>query len=210
VTCAIVVIAKAPVPGRSKTRLTPPCTPADAALLAGAALHDTLRTVVATPAARRVCVLDGEPGSWLPAGIEVLRQRGEGLDERLACAFDDVDAPALLIGMDTPQVTPELLTAAARRLSDEDVDAVLGEAPDGGYWALGLRRADPVLLRGVPMSTPATCAHQRARLGAHGMRVGELPVVRDVDDIADARAVARLAPGGRFARTLAAVEERLA
>jgi len=209
-TCALLVIAKAPVAGRSKTRLTPPCTPDDAALLAGAALRDTLEAVAATPAARRVCVLDGEPGAWLPRGFDVIAQRGDGLDERLANAFADVAEPALLIGMDTPQVTPGLLRSAARRLEDPDVDAVLGEAPDGGYWALGLRDGDPALLRGVPMSTAGTCASQRARLGARGLRVGELPVLRDVDDIADARAAARQAPRGRFARTLATVEERLA
>jgi rSAM/selenodomain-associated transferase 1 len=209
-TCALVVIAKAPVAGRCKTRLTPPCTPHDAALLARAALHDTLDAVAAAPAARRVCVLDGEPGDWLPDGFEVIPQRGDGLDERLAHAFGDVGEPALLIGMDTPQVTPALLEAAAGRLDMLDVDAVLGAAPDGGYWALGLRREDPALLRGVPMSTPETCAGQRARLRAYGLRVAELPPLRDVDDIDDARAVARLAPGRRFARALARVEERLA
>jgi rSAM/selenodomain-associated transferase 1 len=209
-TCALLVIAKAPAPGRCKTRLTPPCTPEEAARLACAALRDTLAAVAATPAPRRVCVLDGEPGSWLPDGFDVIEQRGLGLDERLAHAFADVAEPALLIGMDTPQVTPSLLRGAGERLARTGVDAVLGPAPDGGYWAIGLRESDPALLHGVPMSTAQTCARQRARLGAHGLRVGELPVLRDVDDIADARAVARLAPRGRFARTLASVEERLA
>jgi rSAM/selenodomain-associated transferase 1 len=209
-TCALIVIAKAPVAGRSKTRLTPPCTPDEAALLARAALRDTLEAVAATPARRRICVLDGEPGDWLPEGFEVIPQRGDGLDERLANAFRAVGEPALLIGMDTPQVTPGLLEAAGERLDMPDIDAVLGAAPDGGYWALGLRREDPALLRGVPMSTPGTCAGQRARLRAYGLRIGELPSLRDVDDIADARAVALLAPRRRFARALATVEERLA
>ena len=116
-TPALVVIAKAPVAGRSKTRLTPPCTPDEAALLARAALQDTLDAVAATPAARRVCVLEGEPGDWLPEGFEVIAQRGDGLDERLAHAFADVGEPAVLIGMDTPQVTPELLALACERLA---------------------------------------------------------------------------------------------
>jgi rSAM/selenodomain-associated transferase 1 len=208
-TCALMVIAKVPAPGRSKTRLTPPCTPQEAALLAAAALHDTLEAVAAVPATRRICVLDGEPGPWLPRGIEVIAQRGDGLDERLAHAFADVDEPALLIGMDTPQVSPGLLWNAGEQLLRPGIDAVLGAATDGGYWAIGLRERDPALLRDVPMSTPATCAAQRARLDAHGLRVGELPAVRDVDDIADAREVARLVPRGRFARALALVEERL-
>jgi rSAM/selenodomain-associated transferase 1 len=199
----LVVIAKAPVPGRSKTRLCPPCTPFEAARLAEAALADTLQAVVSTPAERRVVVLDGEPGPWLPDGCEVVSQRGGGLDERLANAFADVGGPALLIGMDTPQVTPALLSESARRLAE--ADAVLGPAPDGGFWALGLRRPDASLLLGVPMSVAHTGRRQRARLRAAGLRVRMLPALRDVDRIADARAVAALVPGGRFARALQGV-----
>jgi uncharacterized protein len=199
----LIVIAKAPAPGRSKTRLCPPCTPEQAARLAEASLADTLRAVLATPAARRVVVLDGEPGAWLPDGCEVVVQRGGGLDERLAHAFEDVGGPALLIGMDTPQVTPELLRDAARRLHERD--AVLGPAVDGGFWALGLTRLDRSLLLGVPMSVAHTGRVQRARLRAAGLRVGMLPALRDVDRIDDARAVAADAPRGRFARALEAI-----
>ncbi|HLM51248.1 MAG TPA: hypothetical protein VK279_11935, partial [Solirubrobacteraceae bacterium] len=71
---ALVVLAKAPVRGNVKTRLSPPCTPEQAADLAAAALADTLDAVLATPAARRVIVLDGHPGPWLPPGLDVLRQ----------------------------------------------------------------------------------------------------------------------------------------
>jgi rSAM/selenodomain-associated transferase 1 len=204
-TPTLAVIAKAPVAGRSKTRLTPPCTPDQAAGLARAALQDTLQAVAATPAVRRVCVLDGAPGDWLPDGFEILAQRGGGLDERLANAFDDLGGPTVIIGMDTPQVTPELLGAACAGLLAPAVDAVLGAAPDGGYWAIGLRTPDPRLLRGVPMSAADTHAAQRARLLEHELRVADLPSLRDVDDIADAHAVARIAPAGRFARALAEV-----
>jgi uncharacterized protein len=202
---ALVVIAKAPRAGRSKTRLCPPCTPRQAATLARAALVDTLEAMRATPAARYVLVLDGEPGDWLPAGFEVLAQRGGGLDERLANAFADVAGPALLIGMDTPQVTPGDLVEGLALLAQPGVDAVIGPAPDGGYWAIGLREPDPRALRGVPMSTARTCAAQRERLASLGLRVRDLPALRDVDLIADAHAVAALAPTGRFARALALV-----
>jgi rSAM/selenodomain-associated transferase 1 len=202
--CALVVIAKAPRAGRSKTRLCPPCTPRQAAALARAALADKLDAVLATAAVRRVLVLDGEPGTWLPAGFDVLVQRGRGLDERLAHAFDDVGGPALLIGMDTPQVTPGDLCAGVAALDEPGVEAVLGPAPDGGYWAIGLRAPDPRVFLGVPMSSADTGRAQRARLASLGLRVRELPALRDVDEIADARAVAALAPSGRFARALAA------
>ncbi|CAM5735890.1 hypothetical protein SHIRM173S_00525 [Streptomyces hirsutus] len=145
----LLVIAKEPRPGRVKTRLTPPFTPGQAAELAEAALADTLHAVAATPASRRVLVLDGAPGPWLPPGFDVVPQCAGGLDERLADAFARCDGPALLIGMDTPQVTPELLT-----VDFTDCDAHFGPAEDGGFWALGLARPDPALLRGVPMLDP--------------------------------------------------------
>ncbi|MGW3098216.1 TIGR04282 family arsenosugar biosynthesis glycosyltransferase [Streptomyces sp. NPDC001102] len=190
----LLVIAKEPRPGRVKTRLTPPFTPEEAAGLAEAALADTLDVVARTPARRRVLVLEGEPGPWLPPGFEVVRQCAGGLDERLAAAFARCDGPALLVGMDTPQVTPALLT-----VDFDGCDAYFGPAADGGFWALGLAEPDPGLLRGVPMSTPFTGAAQRARLT--GLRVRDLPELRDVDTADDAETVARAAPDGRFAAT---------
>ncbi|MFI1754967.1 DUF2064 domain-containing protein [Streptomyces sp. NPDC020571] len=197
-TTTLLVIAKEPRPGRVKTRLTPPFTPAEAAALAEAALADTLSAVAATPARRRVLVLDGAPGPWLPPGFDVVPQGAGGLDARLADAFAGCAGPALLIGMDTPQVTPDLLDVDFR-----DCDAYFGPAEDGGFWALGLARPEPALLRGVPMSTPVTGAVQRERLLTAGLRVCDLPPLRDVDTAADARAVAALAPYGRFAARLA-------
>ncbi|MGW5201173.1 TIGR04282 family arsenosugar biosynthesis glycosyltransferase [Streptomyces spiralis] len=194
----LLVIAKEPLPGKVKTRLTPPFTPQEAAELAEAALADTLLAVAAAPADRHVLVLDGAPGPWLPSGFDVVRQCAGGLDERLAAAFAGCSGPALLIGMDTPQVTPELLG-----VDFAACDAWFGPAEDGGFWALGLAVPDPALVRGVPMSTPVTGAVQRDRLVAAGLRVRDLPLLRDVDTAADARAVAARAPHGRFAARLA-------
>lgn len=205
----IIVLAKAPVPGRAKTRLCPPCEPEQAAELAEAALVDTLRVVATTGCERRVLVLDGAPGPWLPAGFEVLPQRGNGLDERIAHAFTDTGSGGLLIGMDTPQLTPARLTAALGALDAPGVDAVLGPSVDGGWWALGLRGPDPAVLLGIPMSTPHTGDAQRARLHALHLRTVALPTLRDVDDFDDALAVARTAPGSRFAATLRSMLPRL-
>ena len=186
----LLVIAKQPLPGRVKTRLVPPCTHRQAAALAEAALADTLHTVLVAPARPRVLVLDGEPGPWLPPGFDIIPQCGGGLDERLAGAFAAARGPALLIGMDTPQ-----LLAVDWRVAD----AWFGPAVDGEFWGLGLRVPDAALVRGVPMSTADTGAIQLARLHAAGLRVARLPWLRDVDTAADAVAVARLAPRTRFA-----------
>ncbi len=200
---ALLVIAKDPRPGRAKTRLCPPCVPEQAARLAAAALADTLDVVARTPAARRVLVLDGDPGRWRRAGLEIIPQRGDGLAQRLAAAFADVDEPALLVGMDTPQLTSELLADGLRALAD--YDAVLGPARDGGYWSVGLRRPHERAFHEIPMSCATTLARQRERFAHLGLATYEQPALRDVDTIADAWAVAAAAPRSRFAAALARV-----
>jgi uncharacterized protein len=201
----LVVIAKEPRPGRCKTRLCPPLEPFEAADLALAALTDTLSTVTATPAARRVLALDGEPGPWVPDGFDVVPQVQGGLGDRLAGAFAAAAAPALLVGMDTPQLTVGDLEAASARLADDRCDAVIGPAPDGGYWAIGMRAPRAEAFAGVPMSSRATYLAQRRRLGELGLRTVELEEMRDLDTIDDAVAVAARCPGSRFARRLAAI-----
>src|SRR5262249_34256601 len=136
----LLLIAKAPVPGTVKTRLCPPCTPAQAARLAAAAIADTVATLDATPAARRTLVLSGRMP--VPQGWRHVAQRGDGLGARLANAFAETAVPgsrsniaSVLVGMDTPQLTAGLLGEAAALLAD--ADAVLGPAEDGGWWGLG-------------------------------------------------------------------------
>jgi rSAM/selenodomain-associated transferase 1 len=206
----LLVIAKAPVPSRSKTRLCPPCTDEQAASLAEAALADTLETVREVNCGGRTLVLDGVPGEWLPEGFEVVAQRGEGLAERLAAAFAGADGPALLVGMDTPQLRPEMLDDALGWLGRPGCDAVLGPAEDGGYWAIGMRVPQPDAFLGVPMSTERTAEHQRRRLRRLGMGVKELETLRDVDYWSDAMAAAAAAPSSRFAQALRRVEPALA
>jgi len=201
----MLVMAKNPVPGRVKTRLTPPYSQVAAADLAGAALLDTLDAVCATPARRRLLVLDDDPVVPVPAGVELMTQRGGPLDERLENALADAwsvaGLPMLLVGMDTPQVTAAELTGAARALLAPGVDAVLGPAADGGFWAIGLRRWQPGLVAGVSMSRAGTGAEQLSRLRSAGLRVDLLPVQHDVDTAEDVVLVARAAPETRFAAT---------
>jgi uncharacterized protein len=200
----LAVICKAPLAGLVKTRLSPPLTMEEAARLAEACLYDTFEAVRATPCDRRVAILDGRPGPWLGAGIEVIPQRGGGLDARLAGAFEDLGAPTVIIGMDTPQVSPELLTEALAATAMRG--AALGVTVDGGYWAIGLGRVDRLAIEGVPMSTDCTGALQRARLLERGFDPAALPVLVDVDDIGAARRVARLTRQGRFGAVLATID----
>jgi uncharacterized protein len=203
VSVALAVMAKAPESGRVKTRLCPPCTPSQAAALADACLRDVVSAMLATPVARRVVVLDGSRPGWLPASVDVVAQRGTGLDRRLAAAFADI-GPALVIAADTPQVRPEDLIDGLGALRTHD--AVLGPAVDGGYWAIGLRRVHPGAVRDVPMSSSRTLHAQRERLAALGLRWSELRTLRDVDAFEDALAVAGECPRSRFADALADLE----
>jgi len=202
----LAVIAKAPIAGRSKTRLSPPLTLEQAAVLAEASLVDTLEAVLATRAKRRVLVLEGSPGPWFPPGFELVWQRGRSLDERLAYAFVDLGEPALIVGMDTPQVSPDLLGRALSLL--ESTPAVLGPATDGGYWAIGLQTPEPRALLGVPMSSQHTLAAQRHRLDELGLPRLDLPELRDVDTYYDALHVARQAPSSGFAEALESLMKR--
>jgi rSAM/selenodomain-associated transferase 1 len=204
----LLVLAKAPVPGRVKTRLSPPYTPTQAGRLAAAALRDTLDTVARTAAERRVLVVDGACAP--PRGFAVVPQRDVGLGARLAAAFADTAEAglgSLLVGMDTPQITAELLDDVRARL--HNADAVLGPAVDGGWWCLALR--DPTVasvLAAVPMSTPHTARFTIRALQAVGVRVQTAPVLRDVDTAEDAQAVARAIPGSWFARELSVISDR--
>jgi glycosyltransferase A (GT-A) superfamily protein (DUF2064 family) len=218
-TLGLLVVAKAPQAGKAKTRLCPPLTPAQAADLAAAALLDTLAAASAVPGGRVIVALTGDLSRAARAtalrralrGIPTPAQRGPDLGHRIAAAHRDAAAllpgrPVLQLGMDTPQVEPALLADAAVPLLTGLLDAVVGPAADGGWWALGLR--DPraaAAIAGVPTSRTDTGERTVAALRAAGLRVGLLPELSDVDTIADALAVSAAAPGTRFAAAVAAL-----
>lgn len=204
---SVIVMAKSPQPGRVKTRLCPPCSPHDAAEIATAALAATLQAVAGTRSARRVIALEGPAEDWFPRSFDIVEQRGTGLAQRLAAAFEDVGGPAIAIGMDSPQISPALIELALESLGG--ADAALGPTSDGGYWGIALRRPDSKVFDGVPMSEPTTYGAQRRRLQALGLSCRELPGLHDVDHFADALQVAELIPGTEFAAVVRAVSLRL-
>lgn len=201
----VIVLAKRPRPGRVKTRLCPPCSDEEAARIAAAALELTIASALRSTASRLVLACDEDV--TVP-GFETIRQRGEGLGERLTNAFADVGGPAVLVGMDTPQLTPRLIDEALEVIVDGG--SVIGPTQDGGYWGIGLpgeSRQDPFAR--VPMSRADTFEHQIARLRLLGHEPKVLPELRDVDVFADARAVARLVPESSFAELVLAVDDRI-
>jgi glycosyltransferase A (GT-A) superfamily protein (DUF2064 family) len=218
----VLVIAKAPEPGRVKTRLSPPLTNDQAAQVAAAALLDTLKVAVDSVSGDRSRVVVAWTGQVArsPSRVEVetalagcvlVQQRGESFAERLVNAHSDAAAvrpgsAMVQIGMDTPQVTVDQLHGCAHRLQSEAVQAVLGPAVDGGWWLLGL--VEPQLanaLTGVPMSVASTGERTLVALEEAGAKVALANRLRDVDTWPDAVEVARDYPLTTFAGAVRAV-----
>lgn len=212
----VTVIAKAPIPGRVKSRLCPPCSPEQAAAIAAAALADTfdaldsVRDHIGGVPVDRYLLLDGEPQEWMPRRFRPVRQRGEGLAERLRNGFADLGAGAI-VGMETPHVAHLLDRALDVLAAGTDV---LGLAEDGGYWMIGLcaealSALDDVFCD-VPMSAANTGRVQLERLHQLGRPVELLALARDLDTFDDLRAVAQMRAPGRLGVLAAATIESLA
>ncbi len=208
----VLVVAKAPVPGRAKTRLGALVGDTAAAELAAASLLDVVdAATAAVGAAACHLALEGDLDDGVRpeevrvalTGWTVHAQTDGDLGRRLAHAHGALGpGPVVQVGMDTPQLTAELLHTVLDGLADHD--AVLAPATDGGWWALALRDpARAAVLADVPMSTPTTYADTVAALEADGLRVAGAPELTDVDTATDAAEVAALAPRSRFARAWA-------
>ena len=146
-------------------------------------LRETLNAVLAAPVARRVLVLGGAGADWLPAGFDLMGQRGGDYGERIAAALADAHAtmalPMLLIRADALDVTPDMLAEAARSLISGEADASFGPASDGGFWLLGLRRPDRSMVIGIPSPGEGTASSVGRllldRLASAGLRVALAP-----------------------------------
>lgn len=191
----VLVVAKAPALGRSKTRLVPPLSAAQAAALHEVLLLDTVEACRKEVADTRILCgseADRIPLERLLPGVPVVQQEGHGLADalRLGIARHVVEGPVALVSSDIPGVPPGALTATFAALAD-GADVVLGPAMDGGYWLIAMREADGRPFENIPWSTPAVHAVTRARCEAAGLRVVELQTWRDVDTLVDLAIIAR-------------------
>jgi hypothetical protein len=175
---AIALFARAPVPGRVKTRLIGPLTPDQACELHRALVRDCWEALQALDA-ELFLYTDEEHPEWRALAGERLRlQRGDDLGQRMLACFHEL-GPALIIGGDTAGLTPELVAPWRERLAA--ADAVLGPAPDGGYWSLGCRLPHPRLFEGVEWSSSRTLDQTVAALRRCGMTVSFLDPCTDLD-----------------------------
>ncbi len=198
---ALLVVAKRPAPGRTKTRLTPPLTPEQAAALYECFLQDTLAIMRQVPD----FVIGVEPIiAYLPAAessyfaelapdfaqiVQEGNDLGERLDNALTHYLHQGYGMAVIMNSDGPTLPPEHLAAAFTTLAGE-TDVVLGPCEDGGYYLIGLKQPVPHLLREVRMSTPQVMADTLKLATEAGLRVTLLPTWHDIDEIADLQRLA--------------------
>ena len=220
---ALIVFAKVPEPGKVKTRLTPPLAPEEAAALYDAFLRDALDRYAALsaapggPAVRLYLgAAERAPADLVPAGVDVFRQRGRGLGERMLRALVETLAAghpsAVLIGTDHPTLPDAYVSLALDALA-EPLTAVLGPSDDGGYYLLGLNEVVPDLFD-MAYSHASVFEDTLARVAEAQLSPVVLPAHYDVDD-ADTlgRLVEEWAAGAdigrRTARALSGLAPRL-
>jgi hypothetical protein len=190
---ALIIFAKAPIPGQVKTRLCPPLSPDEAASLHGSIVLDMLERSRSLPSMDRFVACFPSPDHVFfkileeRHGVRLLAQAGEDLGARMAGALDDVFARgyrrALVIGTDLPTLPGSVFGEAFRLLDAHDL--VLGPARDGGYYLIGLRKPAPELFAGIPWSTDRVLALTQSKASAAGLKTALLPVRRDVDTLDD-------------------------
>ena len=188
---ALLVVAKRPTPGHTKTRLTPPLAPEAAARLYEAFLCDTLDIMRAVEDAQPIiCYLPEDAEGYfrsLAPDFALLPQQGADLGPRLDNALthclSDGFARAVIMDSDSPTLPASYLAQAFQALDTADV--VLGPCEDGGYYLIGLKRPAPRLLREVQMSTPDVVADTLAIAEAEGLNVIQLPPWHDVDTVSE-------------------------
>ena len=191
-TPVVVVMAKQPVPGRTKTRLCPPLTPLEAAELYEALLRDTLDLVsgirglgMAVAVSPRNAV--GQIARLAPRDARIIAVEGADIGDCLLGVTEELllagFSPVVAVNSDSPTLPAEYIARAVGLLSTCDV--VLGPAEDGGYYLIGVRRRHPGLFADIAWSSPRVAAQTRERAAALGLRVVELPSWYDVDTPAE-------------------------
>ncbi|NTU81829.1 MAG: glycosyltransferase [Chloroflexales bacterium] len=210
--CALLVVAKQPAAGQTKTRLCPPLDGEAAAALYACFLRDTVEVMRQVPDVRREIVyLPAAAAGYFHAlapDMALSPQRGadlgERLDQLLTAALAGGAHKAVVMNSDSPTLPAAYIAQAFALLDAHDV--VLGPSDDGGYYLIGLREPRPRLLRDVPMSTPTVLRDTLAIAADLGLRTALLPTWYDIDTIADLdrlRAELREAPAAVAAHTRA-------
>jgi rSAM/selenodomain-associated transferase 1 len=189
---ALLVVAKQPAAGQTKTRLCPPLDPHMAAALYECFLRDTLDVMRQVPGVERgIIYLPSDAAGYFNAlapDMALTPQRGADLGERLDHGLSDAltggAAQAIVMDSDSPTLPAAYIAEGFVRLDGPD-DVVLGPCDDGGYYLIGLKRPQPRLLREVQMSTSFVVRDTLALADSLGLKVALLPPWYDVDTVAE-------------------------
>jgi hypothetical protein len=186
---ALLVVAKQPFPGQTKTRLSPPLSSQQAAVLYECFLRDTLELMRCIPGVHNTIV-------YLPRSAEdyfralapdmnLMLQKGENLGERLdnllTESLSNGALKAVVMDSDSPTLPADYILHAFRSLDDADV--VLGPTEDGGYYLIGMKKPHPRLMREIQMSTPQVLQDTLILAEKCGVKVSLLPSWYDVDTV---------------------------
>ena len=189
--CALAVMAKAPRPGKVKTRLSPPLIAEQAAGLNECFLRDTTENIGTVGAGIVAYTPVGDEALFdglLPDDFMLVAQRGDGFGERLLAAAEDILAcgygGVCLIDSDSPTVPRAAYELAVAELTRAGDRIVLGPTADGGYYLIGMKRPHAAVFERIHWSTDSVCAETRERARAAGIEVVDLPLWYDVDDLA--------------------------
>jgi rSAM/selenodomain-associated transferase 1 len=195
-TCALGVMAKAPVAGAVKTRLVPPLTHQEAAHLSLSFLRDTAANISGVQAnveSRGVVIYtpvgaESDFDGLLPRGFCMIAQRGDGFGDRLHHAAADLleigFGAVCLIDSDSPTLPNQFLADAVDQLSAPGDRVVVGEAVDGGYYLIGVKSAHRELFTDIDWSTERVLSQTIAKAACIHLPTVLLPAWYDVDDAA--------------------------
>lgn len=216
------MMIKAPRPGASKTRLSPPLTPEEAARISGCFLRDTTANIdhvvrahapggggapAAGVAVYTPVGLEAAFDGLLPEGFVLVAQREEGFGGRLLGAVEDLLAvgygAVCLIDSDSPTLPTAALAAAVEALAQPGDRVVLGPSEDGGYYLIGVKRAHERLFADIDWSTGRVTPQTLERAAELGLEVVQLPTWYDVDDRTTLRALCDELFGGASPRAQA-------
>ena len=194
--CALAIMAKAPRPGRVKTRLSPPLTPDQAAAINTCFLRDTTLNIAGL-AEETACagVISYTPigdealfDGLLPRGYRLIPQRGDGFGERLLTTAQDLFqcgfGSVCLIDSDSPTVPRRAFAMAVHALRQPGDRVVLGPSQDGGYYLIGMKHAHAAMFENISWSTCSVLSETRKAIQSIGVEFMTLPLWYDVDDAA--------------------------
>jgi rSAM/selenodomain-associated transferase 1 len=192
----LVVMAKAPVAGNVKTRLSPDLSADDAARLSACFLKDRLVEMGKLNGCDRAIAFTPEKAEHLFEQYSANRfslfpQRGLGLGERMSNIFKEKHPEGyhaiVVVGTDSPDLPGSIVTEAFDRLMSEPVDIILGPAVDGGYYLVGMKRHHPEVFERIPWGTETVLAATLEAARESGIRTACLQTWHDIDTIADIR-----------------------